>query len=183
MTRPRRDHKATTKRHLIETASAARRWGRGAGERRVAGRGRRRGHVGGTQASSPRVDQRKSYIGRGMEGSSGRPAARPRVGEAGRPFDGLRANGIYVGRAGSGGKFLHCKRAGPRSGGGASPYREGDTPPSGLRPATSPCRGRWSGSDHSSSLNHHFIVPRFGLVGLPIMTLRLAERIWAGLRP
>jgi hypothetical protein len=52
--------------------------------------------MGGTQASSPRVDQRKSYIGRGMEGSSGRPAARPWVGETGRPFDGLRANGHYV---------------------------------------------------------------------------------------
>ncbi|ATI81128.1 hypothetical protein A6768_14820 [Sphingobium yanoikuyae] len=25
-----------------------------------------------------------------------------------------------------------------------SRYREGDTPPSGLRPATSPCRGGWS---------------------------------------
>ncbi len=102
MKRPRRDHKATTKRHLIETASAARRWGRGAWKRRVAGRGRRRGHMGGTQASSPRVDQRKSYIGRGMEGSGGRPAGRPWVGEAGWPFDRLRANGIYVGRAGSG---------------------------------------------------------------------------------
>ncbi|MFY9349966.1 apolipoprotein N-acyltransferase [Sphingobium sp.] len=30
---------------------------------------------------------------------------------------------------------------GPRSGGGVSPYREGNTPPSGLRPATSPARG------------------------------------------
>ena len=30
---------------------------------------------------------------------------------------------------------------GPRSGGGVSPYRDGDTPPSSLRDATSPCRG------------------------------------------
>ena len=41
-----------------------------------------------------------------------------------------------------------ARGGGPRSGGGVTPYREGDTPPSGLRPATSPCKGGWSGSDH-----------------------------------
>ncbi len=34
-----------------------------------------------------------------------------------------------------------ARGGGPRSGGGVSPYREADTPPSGLRPSTSPYRG------------------------------------------
>ncbi len=52
-----------------------------------------------------------------------------------------------------------CRR-GPRSGGGVSRYREGDTPPSGLRPVqgrhgsplNSSCRGGWSENDQKRPL-------------------------------
>ncbi|MFB0872574.1 MULTISPECIES: apolipoprotein N-acyltransferase [unclassified Sphingobium] len=55
---------------------------------------------------------------------------------------------VYPGLATLGAWWLNqsspVRGGGPRSGGGVSPYREGDTPPSGLRPATSPYRGGWS---------------------------------------
>jgi len=37
---------------------------------------------------------------------------------------------------------------------GCGVVSRGGAPPSGLRPATSPCRGGWSGSDQRWSLSH-----------------------------
>ncbi|GEM_PF-6448777 len=59
-------------------------------------------------------------------------------------------------------KSSPARGGGPRSGGGVPPYREGDTPPSGLRPATSPCRGGWSGSDQRRKLTGYGLSPTSG---------------------